>query len=311
VTLKDKLLRSHDSTTIEISISEYNDSDFSFEWSCNLGKIKGPGDKATFYAPDIAGMSTIKIKVTDNYNNIQTDSVNILIYKQFIILKADDLIFDKINIVSEHWRSFIDFIKLKKIKASLGLIGTSLQIGNDQYFSYLKDLDSSGYFEIWNHGYSHLINATNITGQIYHEFWNTSYDYQKEDLLKAQALAKEKLGITLRAFGAPGNNLDRNTLKALEEIKDIKVWYFGMEDFSKLSLKRSIEIELPTFFPNLKEFKNSYNYYVKQPYLVLQIHPNTWDETRFSEFKKVIDLLIQNDVTFINPSEYYSLMHPE
>ncbi len=305
--IHDKLLRIQDSTTIEISVPIGTDSCRAAKWTTNIGYIKMKGSKIVYYAPDFTGTAVVKVEIKDSNNNIHTNSTEILIFKQLIFLKADDVRFNSINIISEQWQSFINYIKSKNIKASLGLIGDSLEKGNNAYYSYLKDLAENDNFEIWNHGYNHILNGVNEDGETYNEFWNTSLEYQKEHLLMTQNLAQEKLGITLHTFGAPGNAFEDTTLIAIEYVDDIKVWYFGSEDFSRLNLPRLAEIEFPTHNPDYLQFRNNYN--SQEFYLALQIHPNSWDGNRFSEFKNIIDFLIQNDVTFINPFEYFELIN--
>ena len=122
-------------------------------------------------------------------------------------------------------------------------------------------------------------------------------------MLKTQNLAKEKLGITLHTFGAPGNKIDENTVKVIDELDDIKVWYYGLKESSKMVLNRTVNIESPTGNPNYQKFIN--NYKPQNNYLALQIHPNRWDDTKFDEFKKIIDYLIGEGFTFIKPYEYY------
>jgi len=61
-------------------------------------------------------------------------------------------------------------------------------------------------------------------------------------------------------------------------------------------------------------YRRNYQYEPKKSkcpsiYPALQIHPNFWDENGFSEFKKIVNFLIQNDVTFITPYEYYQLIN--
>ena len=55
--------------------------------------------------------------------------------KQYIILKADDLVFDKINTISPGWQRFVNYIEEKKIKAGIGIICNSLEKGDNKYFS--------------------------------------------------------------------------------------------------------------------------------------------------------------------------------
>lgn len=225
---------------------------------------------------------------------------------QLIILKADDFIYDYQNVVTFHWVKFTDYIVSKNIKAGLGIIGSSINNGNSEFYSIVKILNMTGNFEFWNHGYTHALNATNGNGKMYHEFWNTTAEYQKDELLKTQNLAKEKLGIVMNTFGAPGNAVDTNTVKAINEISELHSWFFGLQDSSKLVLKRAVEIEFPTHYPDYQKFLD--NYKSDEKYLVLQIHPNSWDEARFAEFEKIIDFLIEQDAQFITPTEYYNLV---
>ena len=305
ISIKDKILNIQDSTIVKINMLEKDQSNFSVNWSTNNGVIKGEGDQVKYIAPNKKGKALIIAEIIDRNNKIFKDSTEILIYKQLVFLKADDVVFDSLNVISPQWRSFINFIKQKQIKASLGLIGNSLLQGSDAYYSYLKSLIASGKFEIWNHGFDHLLNGVNENREKIHEFWNTPLEQQREHLLHTQNLATEKLDLTLHTFGAPGNAIDNNTLKAVKEIDDLVVWYFGPKEFSKLSLQRFREIEYPTCHPNYQKFFENYD--PQRDYYVYQLHPNAWDEHEFSEFKKAVDFLISKDVTFINPYEYYQL----
>lgn len=225
--------------------------------------------------------------------------------KNLIILKADDLRFDNSNIISPRWQTFIDYIEDSKIKASIGIIGNSLEQGNNEYFSLIKTVHNKGYIEFWNHGYSHYSNDDS-ENPVW-EFRNTPYKQQYEHLLKTQELAKTKIGLTLHTFGAPFNKVDENTVKAIEDINDIKVWLFGNTSSTKLVLKRYCDIEYPTHNPDYQKFLNNYDSGIE--YLLLQIHPNSWDNGRFNQFKQIIEFLIQEGATFITPFEYYKLLN--
>lgn len=226
--------------------------------------------------------------------------------KQIVIIKADDLRFDNQNVVSDKWHRFFNYIENKNLKADIGVIGNSLAIGNNYYISYLKYLAKSENFELWNHGYLHLLNGKNDDGDKYHEFWNTSYQYQKEHLLLTQNMAKEKLEITFHGFGAPGNNIDSNTIKAIEDVPELKVWYFGNKSSEKFVLSVGAKIEDPTGKPNYEKFISDQR--VNDDVLTLQIHPNQWSEKDFEEFQRIIDFLIDKEVTFLNGFEYYQLV---
>jgi hypothetical protein len=299
------ILSINDSTDVTVAVETSEKDTYTYHWSTNLGEIKGNDDRAMYYALANKGLATIMLTAIKS-DAVFVDSVHILIYKQLILLKADDLSCTKKNDLSANWKRFLSYVEEKNIKASLGLIANSLERGNWQYVQFLRDLSRSDHFEIWNHGYNHLLNGKKRTGETYHEFCNTPFEYQKQHLLKAQNLAKNMLHITLSTFGAPGNAIDTNTILALDDVDDIKVWYFGLDGSSKMVLARSTDIEFPTHHPDFDKFLEDYDATAR--YLALQIHPHSWDDRRFGEFKKIIDYLIARGVTFIHPHEYYSLI---
>ncbi|MCJ8013528.1 polysaccharide deacetylase family protein [Paenibacillus sp. KQZ6P-2] len=221
---------------------------------------------------------------------------------QWIILKADDLIYDSVHTLPAGFNKFIEYISRKQIKASLGIIGRSLETDVTAYFDALQEIHSSGLFEIWNHGYQHLLRGRKVRGEMFDEFQNTSSEYQYDNMLKTQQLAKTKLGITLRTFGAPGNAIDDNTVKAIEQIDEIKVWLFGKPS-GKLVLYRYCDIEYPTLKPDYSKFVEHYT--TQRDYLVLQVHPKEWSKEDFMEFEKIIDFLLTKDVAFITPYDFY------
>ena len=82
--------------------------------------------------------------------------------------------------------------KINAQTKSINDLGNSLEKGNDKYYAKIKTIYNSCLIEFWNHGYDHVLKRTNEDGEKYWEFKNTSYEHQKEHLLKTQMLAKEK-----------------------------------------------------------------------------------------------------------------------
>ncbi len=227
---------------------------------------------------------------------------------QFVIIKADDVRFDKDNVISPRWQRFIDYIENKKIKAGLGIIGDSFEEGGEEYYSLLKDIHKGGHIEFWNHGYDHHSNYTDKNRKsTFWEFRNTPYERQLEHITKTQDLAEEKLGITLHTFAAPHNKVDENTLKILEGIGELKVWLYGNPSFSKLNLGYTVQTEFPTHNPHYEKFVD--NYKADLECIILQVHPNSWGDERFAQFEKIIEFLIGKGVTFVKPYEYYEILN--
>jgi hypothetical protein len=275
------------------------------EWSVTNGYIDSDHSPARFYPPSHADTVTIRAFITSTNGIVYDQAFTIYVYRQLIILKADDLVFDGATTISPRWKTFIDYIRKKNIKAGIGVIGDSLRKGNYGYRKLVGELHNSEHFEIWNHGYNHIIGT--INGTPYDEFRNSSYEYQLEQLTKAQNDVKKYAGITMRAFGAPGCAIDENTIRALDDIDDIKVWFFGLEGSSKLLMCRVLEIEYVTGSPDFTKFGAYYPTRCDKEYIVLNIHPNQWDSEKFDVFASIIDYLIGEKVTFITPYEYYLL----
>ena len=226
--------------------------------------------------------------------------------QQWIIFKADDLNYDPKYIISDGWKRFFDLVVNLEIKCSIGLIGNSLESEDEAYFQYLRDLHMTSNFEIWNHGYDHLLRKfrkIRSDWQMYSEFCNTSLGHQKSHILKTQQLAFERLQIRLATFGAPGNRIDKNTTCALDEIDEIKIWLYGDPASKKLVLKHYMRLEFPTHYPVYEEFLKHYS--SKPEYLVLQGHPKGWDLERLKEFEKVVNFLKERNPIFANPSDYF------
>jgi len=298
-----KYVRCNDSTTIILSSNNDKIDSYQFRWKTNSGTIESSGMKVIYYSPTSPGEAVITLEIFSFEKLINSYSFNMSIYSQLIILKADDLIYDGTSIIPVKWTNFFHYVVSEKIKASAGVICNSLETKDERYFGLLKYLHKTGYIELWNHGYDHLLGAKHPNGEEYDEFRNSSMEYQKEQLSKAQNLAREKLNITLRTFGAPGNAIDSTTISALREFDEIKVWFFGLEGSDKLVLGRSAEMEYPVGNPDYDKFVITHN--TMDEYVVFQIHPNIWDEAQFNSFKQIISYLRERNSTFILPYEYY------
>lgn len=222
-----------------------------------------------------------------------------------IILKLDDL-----TAPTPNWTRTIEYLQSRKVKASIGIIAQSLEKGKPYYLSWIKGLESTGQFEFWNHGFDHR--EWEEDGKKLWEFGGTSYEHQKEHFSRSQQLAKEKLGITFHTFGAPFNRTDETTAKVLSEDPDLKVYLYGKPAQGPLLpdvliLDRcQMNIENPLFVPNSQQLKHDFELLSKkQNCFVIQGHPNAWDDTRFAEFQKLVEYLIEQRVTFVTPYEYY------
>lgn len=302
----DRAVRVNDSTIVKAEFDSgiiTNNSSFIYKWETDFGTVKGSGESAIFYAPNENGSANIKVTMIGQNADSIDQAYEILVYKQFIILKADDFTFDAYYVITPRWQTFLNYVMDNNLRAGLGLVGKSLTEGNVIYYKYLKEINNTGYFEIWNHGYSHEVNSKDENGNTYHEYWNTSFEYQKGNLVRTQYLAEDKLGIQLKTIGTPGNAYDENTLKAIDEIPELSIWIFGNYKSSKFIISERSDVEFPALNPDYNKF--ILNYDPHKEYLVLQIHPNSWTEDRFSQFNNIVQFLKQQKVSFVTPYQYY------
>lgn len=304
-----RFIRVNESAKIVIYPDIQSFSEYNLRWETSLGRIESNGAEVLFYAPDYSGDAQIKLDVYYQNKLSKTYSFTISVFTQMVILKADDLIYDKTKVISENWTRFLHFVVSDKIKSSVGLIVNSLETDDEIYPGLLKYLERTGYIELWIHGYDHRLGALHPNGELYDEFRNSSLEFQKEQIKKALDISKQKLGFTMRTFGAPGNAIDKNTSAALDAFDEIKVWFFGQEGSNKFVLGRSAEMEYPVGNPDFKSFVKNHD--KKSSYIVFQIHPNMWNENQFEEFTKIISYLKEQKLTFILPYEYYKMKETE
>lgn len=228
-----------------------------------------------------------------------------------ILLKLDDLGWQgrgPNDSVSERWKKVTAFLEDGGTKASYGIICESLADDRPGYIAWLKERQAKGLIEFWNHGYVGKFVPDEAAGKK-GAFEGTTADEQREELMKGQRLAKEKLGIDMHAFGPHVCHTDATTYQVLAGIPEITmVWFYGPPPgatTAKFVFERKINIEVPLFVPNPDDVKARFEKTGKDlPYIALQGHPNQWDEKRFADFTKIVDYLKQQGCRFMQPSEY-------
>lgn len=228
-----------------------------------------------------------------------------------ILLKLDDLAWDPKNpeaAVSGRWQKVTAYLEDKHLKASYGILCESLASDHPAYLAWLKERQTKGLIELWNHGYEFNFKADAASGKK-GAFEGTSLDEQRNALSKGQELFHAKIGGEMHAFGPHVCHTDATTYAALESIPEITmVWFYGPPKgvtSSKFLFKRTINLESPIFVPNPTEVKAKYEQSGKSlPYIAMQGHPNQWNDERFKGFTDTVDYLIAQGCTFASPSEY-------
>ncbi|TXF91772.1 DUF2334 domain-containing protein [Neolewinella aurantiaca] len=225
-----------------------------------------------------------------------------------VILKLDDLK-NESGLVHPGWQQVMDFLNEEGVTGAIGLIGNSLEKGDQEYINWIKSRHAEGH-EIWHHGYCHC--RPTVAGKEVREFRGTSYAYQLDNLQKTQQLAREKLGLTLLSFGAPYNNTDSSTIRALAELGDITTWMYKETSAptEKHVFKRihAVNIEYPVHIPRVDKLRAGFKENRTEPLLIIQGHPRSWVDSpkRFRRFKRIVRYLKKQGVRFTTPSAYYA-----
>lgn len=236
--------------------------------------------------------------------------------KQYAIIKADDFIVQAdqpSKAVSEPFLKFIELVKAKGVVASLGLSAHVLERATPEYIRLCQELDASGRFELWNHGYDHYYSLTDENGKfVAAEFYRMPYGYQLRQMKKAQEAVKEKLGITMRSFGSPGNMNDAMTALMLAQFPEIKVWFYvpkgialppDVIDIPRTNLEWNAKdgrvVDVARF---IREYDPA------QPVICFQLHPRSKTDADLARIGEAIDFLLSKGVEFIKPYDYYLLV---
>ncbi len=225
--------------------------------------------------------------------------------QQYCILKADDFSeFKNSTAKKTKYLNFINTIKEKEVNAGLGFIGKALENPSNEFVAFVQGLNNSKQFEFWNHGYDHGWKKDDA------EFSGKPYDYQFERMKKAQDVVKDKFGITMHSFGAPGNNVDETTADVIRDIPEIKTWMYNKNispPQNVIGLGNRVNIENSDRVVSLSSFKELYANNSNAEYIVSQLHPHRWSTNSLIEFEKIVDFLKSKNVVFILPYDYYLL----
>ncbi|SKB70990.1 Peptidoglycan/xylan/chitin deacetylase, PgdA/CDA1 family [Daejeonella lutea] len=209
----------------------------------------------------------------------------------------------------------LDYLKERRIKASLGVIATRLDETSASAFrKYLEAKSSTGetLFEIWNHGYDH---SNSIQPGNFQEFKGTSFDFQFKHLEAADLKMKTLLGLQMQTFGAPYNAVDHTTFDVLAKNGKYKVIFFSGSNAPNpggiVSYNNRVNMEIATGKVDYEHFLKEYDKFagIYTDYMVLQGHPNLWDESNMAQFRKIIDFLKSENCLFVLPLEYYTSTH--
>ena len=211
-----------------------------------------------------------------------------------IVLKLDDLKLEADGKIHSGWIEVIEILDQRSIPASIGLICGSLEAPTEEYLSWVAERKADGH-EFWNHGFCHCQEILDDGTQI-REFRGKPYEDQLTALVDGQRLAKEKLGFTFTAFGAPYNSTDSATVAAINLTPGLKHWIYKetkYETHLEALPRTPVNIEYPVHVPNLDSLQHHFQQHRKEEVLIIQGHPRSWTEQpeRMQTFVAILDYL--------------------
>lgn len=224
---------------------------------------------------------------------------------QIILLKFDGLepSVECCPPVSERWSRLTDYLTQNHIHAAYGVVCCGLEKDNPAYFEWIRSMHDKGTIEFWLHGYREHSDKDKKG-----EFEMGTVEQQKLILEKAEKLAHDKLGFEFTSFGTYWSNITPATEKAIDEVPEIKIWLDRpkyAKQCHKFGIPRVITLENLTYITDVEMFLRAYDAVgEKQEMLLLQGHPDGWNETRWRGFLKMMDFLKSKGCVFLTPTEY-------
>ena len=236
--------------------------------------------------------------------------------KRYVMLKIDD-VGNKNGAVDPLFARVADYLAEKKLKSGFGVIVKSIEYQpNTDYIAWLQAnaVENGGYIEFWNHGWDHAMSFTCNENDAcdhsatYDGEFGTSLEHQRTHLAKSLDVFYQYTGLTMHTLGTAGNVGNADTLTALKERPEMKVWIFGKGSDEDISiLGRWLNLEYAVGKVSYADFVQNYKKQRQTDYIVLQGHAAMWNDTYFAEFKKVVELLESDGWTFVTPYEYHCL----
>jgi len=250
-------------------------------------------------------------------DNVSLNSPNGLI----VIIKADDL-----GDTTANWNRFMKIVIDDSICAGVGIISKNVTTESSKAeilrISKINQDNKFPVIEFWDHGYDHS-KINDVT-----EFSGSDTKEQINHIQLSQDFLNVILNSTCHTFGAPFNRTSGVTSLALQSFPEINVWlcYQNLEKHylnewkdpnKKVIGLNDQHIILNTDYLYVKDMPigdliNNYNHDKDKPYILIQIHPANWDNSKFNKFNDLVHFYKDRHLaTFMTPNQYYHYLHKE
>ncbi len=315
VSFSPPMVRVGETVPIQLQWADSVPADAQLQWTASAGEVVESSPGAYDYVPpDTPGRAFVHLAVLTPGGLWAESAATVLVYRQFIILKADDLV----HVPDDGWARWVHYmdemVMQRGLKVAVGAIGQRMSLPTEEIRAQVKAWNATGVAEFFNHGYDHASYAppptkTALPPGTTYEFQGRPYDEQLAHLLRTQQIIRDNYGVNIRAFGAPFNKWDANTVLALTAMGgQIDIWFFGSFDTALFDLPRGGgELENGDGVPSLDVYLQTHD--PVRRLVVLQHHPysgqfwNGWDG-----FVQTLDHIAADGATLILPGEYVDLL---
>lgn len=299
------------------------------ECTVSGGSVRAAGGGYLFTPPGKAGRAFVHLVVREGDKVWGESAVPVLVYQQFVLLKADDFCATPPE-GAEHWKRYVNEVVVRRgIKTCMGVIGDQVSEPSAEFRRWVGTWQASGLVEFFNHGCDHSRTLPNdplsklVWGSMTadmaqgrkgyppgttYEFQGTPMEEQLAHLARTQHIMRDLFGIQMRCFGAPFNKWDKSTPRALREVgQNMDVWFSGWAGSGLFIIPRGGgEIEGSDGVPSVDCYLKSHD--AGQKAVFLQVHPplepfiKGWDQ-----FLDILNRVSAGGGVFMLPGEYADL----
>ncbi|WP_028886326.1 hypothetical protein [Teredinibacter turnerae] len=186
--------------------------------------------------------------------------------------------------------------KRNRAKLAIGIQGRDLiddgSPEKNAFFTYLADLAADSDIELWNNGWNGFRSGAQT------EYDGTPKKHQRESILDTNTLAKAKLGLEFKTFGAPYARNDKTTCDVIEQFSTMPIMLLPQEcdDNGDYEIRLTNKI-------GIGELQNEvdFGYFLTQyfdtvhhtpDHIVIDGDMSNWTSREVMEFEKILDFIV-------------------
>ena len=318
-------VRIGETARVDVTWQEKAPENAKLECTASNGSVRAADGGYLFTPPDKAGRAFVHLVVREGEKVIAESAVPVLVYRQIVLLKADDFCATPPDRV-ERWRRYVDEVVVHRgIKTSLGVIGERVEQPSPEFARWVDSWKAGGLVEFFIHGYDHghYVRENPLAKIVWEsmtpeeaqgvkkppeeatfEFQGRPMEEQLAHLAATQQIVQNVFGIRMRSFGASFNKWDQSTVEAMGELgQNIDVWFAGSQASGLFIIPRGGgEIENKDGVPDAECYRKIHDPSCRM--IFLQHHPPFEPFTKgWNQFLEILDIVAAEGGVFMLPGE--------